>query len=151
MKSRSTTLNFSAAGALETANVIQAGIPLWASIHLLNEDNTFSRAMTSGFSMNNYPNEHVLIKSSSNKICCSVAVLALKSLLDVPEHELTIDASNGVTTMFNFKYDLGDYNLYLYDASDRNIYIDANDSVDVTISENSNFDPIWWEFSLNWE
>lgn len=100
--------------------------------------------------MNNNPNEHVLIKSSSNKIYCSVAILALKSLLDVPEHELTIDTSNGATTMFNFKYDLGDYNLYLYDASDGNIYINANDSVDITISENSNFDPIWWEFSLNW-
>lgn len=37
----------------------------------------------------------------------SIALLALKSVLDVPEHELTIDLSNGITTIFNFKYDLG--------------------------------------------
>ena len=101
--------------------------------------------------MVNYPNEHVLIKSSSNIILLSIALLALKSVLDVPEHELTIDLSNGNTTIFNFKYDLGDYNLYVYDSSDGNAAIDANDSIDVTISENSNFDPIWWKFSLNWK
>lgn len=81
----------------------------------------------------------------------SIALLVLKSVLDVPEQELTIDLSDGSTTMFNFKYDLGDYNLYVYDSSDGITVINANDSVDITISENSNFDPIWWEFSLNWD
>lgn len=153
MKSRSTTLNFSAAGgeALETVNAVQAGIPLWASIHIVNDDNTFAKAITSGFTMANYPCEHVLIKSSSNSMLVSIALLTLKSVLDVPEHELTIDLSKGITTNFNFKYDLGDYNLYVYDSSDGNAVISANDSVDITISENSNFDPILWEFSLNWD
>lgn len=152
MKSRSTTFNFSATGqVLETVNVVQTGIPLWASIHIVNDDNTFAEAITSGFTMVNYPNEHVLIKSSSNTMLVSIALLALKSVLDVPEHELTIDLSNGNTTIFNFKYDLGDYNLYVYDSSDGIAVINANDSVDITISENSNFDPILWEFSLNWD
>lgn len=72
-------------------------------------------------------------------------------MLDVPGNELTIDTTNGVTTYFDHKYNLGDYNLYVYGDNNHGIFIDPQDSVDVTISENSNFDPIWWEFTLNWE
>lgn len=139
-------------GVHKSVKAIQSGIPLWACIHLFNKDNDNGtlRGITSDFSMGQYPNEHIDIESTSSSVYCSISLLADKSVLDIPEHELTIDTSNGVTTNFNHKFDYGNYNLYVYDGIDYNVYINYNDSMDITISENSNFDPILWEFTLNW-
>lgn len=151
-KSREVNLDVSnSKGIHRNVKAIQSGIPIWASIHFINNDGKILEVITSGFTMTNYPCEHVKISSDSSILYCSVALLVLKSLLDVPGNELTIDTTNGVTTYFDHKYNLGDYNLYVYGDNNHEIFIDPQDSVDVTISENSNFDPIWWEFTLNWE